>query len=141
MVIVATAIVLLVAGYDTTGTTLAFALYELAKNQDIQERLRSEVEEKTNGDPDKALTYDDLQSMTYLDQIISETLRFHTPIAILQRATTKEYSIPGTNFTIEKDTSVWTNVMGIHFDSKNYANPFVFDPDHFTKEAKSQRNP
>ena len=63
-----TAIVLLVAGYDTTGNTLAFALYELAKNPDIQEKLRSEVEDITDGDLEKELTYDDLQKMTYLDQ-------------------------------------------------------------------------
>ena len=63
-----TAIVLLVAGYDTTGNTLAFALYELAKNPDVQEKLRTEVEDITDGDLEKELTYDDLQKMTYLDQ-------------------------------------------------------------------------
>ena len=63
-----TAIVLLVAGYDTTGNTLAFALYELAKNPEVQEKLRTEVEDITDGDLEKELTYDDLQKMTYLDQ-------------------------------------------------------------------------
>ena len=63
-----TAIVLLVAGYDTTGNTLAFALYELAKNPDVQEKLRTEVEDITDGDLEKELTYYDLQKMTYLDQ-------------------------------------------------------------------------
>ena len=57
------------AGYDTTGTTLAFACYDLAKNPDVQEKLREEVEEIL-GDSDRDLTYDDLQSMTYVDQII-----------------------------------------------------------------------
>merc|ERR1711994_273054 len=66
LVIVATAIVLLVAGYDTTGTTLGFACYYLAKNPDVQEKLREEVDDIV-GDSDKELTYDDLQSMTYVD--------------------------------------------------------------------------
>ena len=57
------------AGYDTTGTTLAFACYDLAKNPDIQEKLREEVEEVL-GDSDRDLTYEDLQSMTYVEQII-----------------------------------------------------------------------
>ena len=86
LVIVATAIVLLVAGYDTTGTTLAWACYELAKNPEIQEKLRQEVEDILDGDPEKKLSYDDIQSMTYLDQVINETLRFHNPVGALQRS-------------------------------------------------------
>ncbi len=93
LVIVATAIVILVAGYDTTGTTLAFAIYELSKNPDVQERLRNEVEDVV-GDAEE-ITYDHIQSMTYLDQVISETLRYHTPIPFTQRATSKPYKIPG----------------------------------------------
>ena len=31
--------------------------------------------------------------------------------------------------------------IAIHFDSKNYSNPHSWDPDHFSKEAKGNRNP
>jgi len=139
-VIVATAIVMLVAGYDTTGTTLAFACYDLAKNPDVQEKLREEVEEIL-GDSDRDLTYDDLQSMTYVDQIISETLRFRSPIGLLQRCVEKDYKIPGHDVILKKDSSVWINAMSLHFDPKHYANPNVFDPEHFSKEARAKRNP
>merc|ERR1719334_1001990 len=43
--IIATAMVLMVAGYDTTGMTLAFASYELAKNQTIQKKLQDEIDD------------------------------------------------------------------------------------------------
>ena len=141
LIIVATAIVLLVAGYDTTGTTLAWALYELSKNPEIQDRLRDEVEAITDGDMEKDLSYDNLQCMTYLDQVICETLRFHNPIAILQRATSKDYTIPGTDLIVPKDNSVWINILAIHFNPKHYSDPHVFNPDHFSKEEKAKRNP
>ena len=141
LVIVATAIVLLVAGYDTTGTTLAWACYELAKNPEIQEKLRQEVEDILDGDPEKKLTYDDIQSMTYLDQVINETLRFHNPVGALQRSAAKEYKVPGTDIVLPKDTMVWINVLSMHFDQKHYENPHGFDPDHFSKDAKSNRHP
>ena len=139
--IVATALVLLVAGYDTTGTTLAYALYELAKNPEIQDRLQSEIDEVTNGDAEKTITYEDLQNMTYLDQVISETLRFHTLLPMLQRSTNKEYKLPGYDLVIPENTELMINVMAIHFDPKHYADPNNFNPDHFSKEAKAQRSP
>ena len=141
IVVVATAIVFLVAGYDTTGATLAFALYQLAKNPEVQERLRDEIQEVTNGDLEKNLSYDDLQTMTYLDQVINETLRLHNPIGSLNRITTKDYMMPETDLIIPKGVGVWINVMAIHFDENHYANPHDFDPDHFSKDAKAERNP
>ena len=37
--------------------------------------------------------------------------------------------------------SVWINAMSLHFDPEHYANPNVFDPEHFSKEARAKRNP
>ena len=141
MVVVSTALVLLVAGYDTTGTTLAYACYALSKNIEVQEKLREEVEEVTNGDAEKEITYDDLQNMTYLDQVLCETLRFYNPAGLLKRATSKEYKIPGHDLTIPKDVNIWISSPAIHFDPKHYETPHSFNPDHFTKEAKASRHP
>ena len=140
LVIVSTAIVILVAGYDTTGTTLSWACYELAKNPDVQEKLRVEIEE-VMGDSTSDLTYDDLQSMTYLDQVISETLRFHTPISILRRAVEKDYKVPGHDLVLKKDQGIWINIMSVHFDPESYPDPEVFNPENFSKEAKAKRSP
>ena len=128
------------AGYDTTGTTLAYASYQLARNPEIQEKLRNEIEDLVDSD-NSEMTYEDIQSMTYLDQIISETLRFHNPIAILNRSPSKDYQIPGHDMVIPKDQMVWINAIGIHFNPKYYETPDEFNPDHFTKEAKTNRNP
>ncbi len=93
LVIVATAIVILVAGYETTGTTLAYAAYQLAKSPEIQEKLRTEIE-AVAGDAE-VLTYEHTQNMTYLDQVIHETLRFFPIIGVLMRSITKPYTIHG----------------------------------------------
>ena len=42
--IISNLIILLIVGYDTTGMTLAFILYALAENTDVQEKLRREVD-------------------------------------------------------------------------------------------------
>lgn len=136
--IVATVIVLLISGYDTTGSLLAWALYELAKNQDIQDSLFDEIESNTEG---LMVTYEEMQSMTYLDQILHETARLHSLLPLLSRASRDEYKVPGTDVVLPKGTNIWVNTVGIHSNPKYYETPDTFNPDHFSKEAKAKRSP
>ena len=79
--------------------------------------------------------------MTYMDQVLNETLRLHVPIPIVQRVASRDYTIPGSNVTIPKGSEAWINPVGIHTDTKHYANPDIFDPDHFSKENVTTRQP
>ncbi|CAD7012843.1 unnamed protein product [Ceratitis capitata] len=68
--IAAQAFVFLIAGLETSSTTMGFALYELAKNQAIQDKLRREISdvlERHNNE----YTYEAMQDMRYLDQVFS----------------------------------------------------------------------
>jgi cytochrome P450 family 6 len=64
-----------VAGFETSSNALSFCLLELAINPGIQERLRTEIDttlEKCKG----IITYDGIQSMSYLDKVVNGEL-FH----------------------------------------------------------------
>jgi cytochrome P450 family 6 len=60
----------LIAGYETSATTLSYALYELALQPEIQHRLRAEIMRVLNKHSGE-LTYDGIQEMTYLDMVVS----------------------------------------------------------------------
>lgn len=49
---------------------MMYALFELAKNQDIQEKVRQEMD-RVIAKHDGKITYDSLQEMEYLDQVVS----------------------------------------------------------------------
>jgi len=66
----AQAFVFFLAGFETSSTTMGFALYELARNPDIQEKLAQEIKQSVAKDNGK-ITYDSLQEMKYLDMVVS----------------------------------------------------------------------
>ena len=66
----AQALTFLLAGYETTGSTLTFALYELALHPEIQQILRAEILHELSKHDGK-LTYNGIQNMSYLDRVVS----------------------------------------------------------------------
>lgn len=119
---------------------MSFALYELALNTDIQDKLAEEITTMISENDDK-LTYDLLLEMKYLDMVVSETLRKYPPVGNLFRQCTKPYKIPESNVTLDKQSRVFISVHAIHRDPKYYPNPDKFDPERFTPEEKAKRHP
>jgi cytochrome P450 len=69
-VVVATAIEVLIAGYDTSAVTLTHCLYSLARNPEVQRRLQDEIDEAfENSDDAEMLDYGTMQNLEYLDQV------------------------------------------------------------------------
>jgi cytochrome P450 len=66
---VAQAFTFLIAGYETSGITLSYTLYELALHPEIQCRLRSEITQVL-GKHQGELTYDGIKEMSYLDMVV-----------------------------------------------------------------------
>ncbi|KAF8344577.1 cytochrome P450 [Amanita rubescens] len=83
---------LLLAGYETTSVSLSWALVELARNPEIQGKLREELQrEFLSSDP----TWDQLTSgLPYLDAVVHETLRLHPPVEELVRVAMEDDVIP-----------------------------------------------
>ena len=78
--------------------------------------------------------------MTHL--CIIETLRKYPVVPFLDRVASKDYTIlsnEGKNLVLQKGTSVYISVLGIHNDPEYYPNPNTFDPQKFSEENKSQR--
>ncbi|KAF5308488.1 hypothetical protein FQR65_LT06152 [Abscondita terminalis] len=69
------AIQMLLAGHETSGTTVGFLLYELCYNVDVQNRLREEVKNVLK-DNDSKISYETINQMTYLDMVINEPEKF-----------------------------------------------------------------
>ncbi|XP_073813615.1 cytochrome P450 6A1-like [Musca autumnalis] len=132
--------VFFLAGFETSSSTMAYALYEIAKNQQIQECLREEINEMFEASPD--LTYDIIMNMSYMDQVVSETLRKYPILPFLNRQALTEYRVPGhPKFVIPKGTPIFIPIMGIQHDPEFYPQPEEFDPERFSPDMVKQRDP
>nr|AAX48015.1 cytochrome P450 [Ochlerotatus sollicitans] len=130
--------VFFIAGYETSSTTMNFCLYELAKNQDVQERLREDIQEAVAANGGR-VTYEMVMGLQYLDNVINETLRKYPPIESLSRVPTADYTVPGTNHVLPKGTMTAIPVYALHHDPEYYPEPERFDPDRFAPEAVQSR--
>ncbi|KAK7862848.1 hypothetical protein R5R35_000859 [Gryllus longicercus] len=110
---------------------MSYALYELAMNEDIQEQLRTQLQE-TMEKHDGKLTYQALQSVNYLDMIFSETLRKYPVYPFLDRTCTKTYRVPGTDIVLDKGVFAFTSILGIQRDPQYFPEPERFDPERFS---------
>uniref|UniRef100_A0A131XD53 Putative cytochrome n=1 Tax=Hyalomma excavatum TaxID=257692 RepID=A0A131XD53_9ACAR len=132
------AVMFLVAGFETTGTTLSFTSYLLAKYPDIQERTRSEVLSVTKAEG--GLTYDSLTKMRYLDQVISEALRYYpVVVGFITRKCEQGYEHQG--IKIPSGMSILVPAYQMHHDPKLWSNPEAFVPERFSPENRGKIEP
>jgi cytochrome P450 family 6 len=137
--ITAQSFIFFLAGFETSSTTMTFALYELAKNQEIQKKVRHEME-AVLARHDGKITYDCVQEMKYLNQVLDETLRKYPPVPFITRECVKDYKVPDQDVIIEKGTRVVVSIFGIHYDEEYYPDPEKFDPERFNEENSSSRH-
>ncbi|KAJ6556011.1 cytochrome P450 [Mycena capillaripes] len=89
--IVAQTGIIVAAGQDTTASTLAFALRELAKTPALQDKLRTEIHLAPRDDRSGGRAY---ENMPFLNAFIKEILRMYPALPISERIAVCDTVIP-----------------------------------------------
>uniref|UniRef100_A0A7E4VU63 Cytochrome P450 n=1 Tax=Panagrellus redivivus TaxID=6233 RepID=A0A7E4VU63_PANRE len=135
--IVAQMTLFLIAGYETTASTLQFTLYCMANYPEVQEKARAEVLEVF--DDKETLTFDDIAKLSYLKQVIYETLRMFPPVPRTMRTCNRPIRVYDIDF--EPGCTFSAQIWHVHYDENNYPEPQKFDPERFSPEGKADRDP
>ncbi|XP_022779926.1 uncharacterized protein LOC111321343 [Stylophora pistillata] len=134
----AQSVVFLLAGYETSSTTLGFVCYHLAFDSHVQDKLRDEIDRMWPGN-EASPSYDVLHRMEYLDMVINEALRMYPPGFAIQRDCNETCTIKGV--TIPQGMPILVPCYAIHHDPEIYPDPEKFDPERFTEAEKAKRHP
>ncbi len=137
--LVAQSMIFFLAGFDTVSTAMCFVGHLLAVNPEVQEKLVREIDDLNEELDGKLPTYENIQSMEYLDMVISECLRVWTPATIIDRQCNKPFVLEDTNSNkvqINVGDGVLVPVHAIHHDAKYFPDPEKFDPERFSKDNR-----
>ncbi|XP_055528503.1 probable cytochrome P450 28a5 [Wyeomyia smithii] len=119
-------------GFETSSVTMGFALYELAKNPEVQTRLREEL---TQAATDNGLiAFDVLTELPYLDQVLNEVLRLWPPVSFISKRCVEPIELNLTSnqtVRIEENVCAYISLWSLHRDSDNFDDPLTFNPDRF----------
>lgn len=128
-------ITILFGGYDTTGITLLYLLYRLAKHPDVQQKVFEEIEKVLpNGAPPTDDTYNQLQ---YTQLVVKETLRLHAPAHVTIRCCQED--IQAGKFLFKKGTVCFIPLYDAMRCELNYTNALEFRPERHLEEESISR--
>lgn len=120
---------LIVAGSDTTSTTLSAALHYLLHNTPALRRLEKEIR-STFSSADEIVMGPKMQSCTFLRACIDETMRMTPPVGgVLPREVLPGgLAIPALGLDLPAGIDVGVPIYAIHHHAECVTSPFTFDP-------------
>lgn len=124
----------LVAGHDTTATTLAYSLWALGRDAVLQQRVADEIAAVG----DRPLVVADIARLPLTVRVIHESLRMCPPAAVVTRMAMRDAVVDG--FRIPAGTDVIVGIYTLHRDPDGWDHPDRFDPDRFSPERAAGRD-
>jgi cytochrome P450 len=127
-------VLFMLAGHDTTSTTITYALWALGHHRELQDRVFVEVAELG----DRPLTTDDVARLGFTVQVLHEALRLCPPASSMSRMVMRDIEVDG--FRVTAGTLAVIGVYAMHRDPALWDDPLEFDPGRFSPQRAKGRS-
>lgn len=133
--VVAQSLIFFLASYEQIASVMTYCSYELAMNQDIQQRLVEELNKIDLSDLEQIVN-----NVAYLEAIIDESLRKYPPELRMERRVSSQQlvSLDQYNVQLEPDTLIEVPTIALHHNEEYFPQPDKFDPERFSLENRNQ---
>ncbi|KAL5549888.1 hypothetical protein UlMin_000064 [Ulmus minor] len=127
----ATCMTLLLAGTETTTTTMIWALSLLVNNREALKKVQQELD--LNVGKERQVNESDVKNLVYLQAVIKETLRLYPAVPLsLPHEAMEDCNVGG--YHVPAGTRLLVNLSKIHRDEKDWSDPCDFKPERFLIE-------
>lgn len=123
-------LILFTAGHETTANALSFALFLMAKDQKVQQRVFEEVS-KVNLASDDIMRH--IANLKYTRQSIEEAMRLYPPVYIIDRIAIDDDTLGGID--IPKNTMILLSIYELHRYADFWESPDDFKPERFDPDT------
>jgi cytochrome P450 len=130
------AMTIFLAGHETTANALSWTWYLLGSAPDLERRLHEEVDRVLGG---RVPVLADLPRLTFVEQVITESMRLYPPAWIIGRRAIEDY--PVDRYVIPARSVVVVSPYLVHRDARFFAEPERFNPDRWTPDFKAALPP
>lgn len=129
----------LVAGHETTSGLLAFTVHYLLRDPIVLARAYEEVDRVLGADITRPPSFEEVNQLRYLSQVLREALRLQPPLTVLNRTPLQDTTIGGRYFVKKGQALAVVNGL-LHRDPAVWGeNAERFDPEQFSPEAEAKR--
>lgn len=128
-------ITLLLAGHETTASTMSWAFYLLDQHPEAWERVRAEATRVLGGGP---LDAEAMHGFTYTTMVIQETMRLYPPVWLLPRIALGDDEIGG--YRVPAGADVLISPYLLHRHPGLWPEPARFDPERFDPARQASRD-
>ena len=124
-------ITFLIAGHETTSGLLSFAIYFLLKHPEVMAQAQAEADSVFGTDIDVLPSYPQVRKLTYVTQVLEETLRLWPTAPGFSRYPLQDAVIGG-KYRLPKGSGVLVLTPMLHRDRRIWGpDAEEFNPDHF----------
>ena len=127
-------VTLLLAGHETTASTLGWTCYLLERHPEVYRRVHLEAVEVLG---DRLPGYQDLTRLPYTTRVIEEAIRLYPPVWMLTRRAVDHDRIG--DYRVPAGSDVLICPYTLHRHPRFWDDPDSFDPDRFTPERAAAR--
>lgn len=127
---------LIVAGFETSASTLNWVWYLLTRRPEVEARVLQEAHE--NVPTVSAISADSVNNMQYTQQVLEEALRLYPPVWLFTRRSAEDDELE--DFDVPLDTDIYLSPYILHRTEHYWTEPDKFDPDRFAPEVQARND-